>query len=779
MLPNHELSGEKMSHNKFNTKKTMLSLAMGAVLTSSVYAQDTVDSEPAKRESLKIEKILVTSQKRVQSLDDVPISVTVVGGDKIERQSIGGLEEMSAFAPNVQISEGATQQTVFIRGIGSGANQGFEQSVGTFIDGVYFGRGRSARNPFLDIERIEVLKGPQGVLFGKNTIAGALNIETRKPTDDFEGMVAGEYHDGTGKYGITGLVSGALTDTVNARIVADIGGMDGYVTNHATGGKEPESEEYTVRATFVWEASDKLNVIFKAENAAYDVKGRHTQLVEAGRYHDLYSSVDPDFETELDFNKSSNSAGDFGDIFDDTSTENYTLTLTYDLDDYEITATSSYVGYEFENNITGDFAVLDYVTLRNEQEHEQFSQELRIASPLFEKFNYIVGAYFQTETLDLLQTFDFEMSAANAAADAVIANGGTPVGFPPFSGGRVTDLTQDTDSFALFAQGTYNITDALNVTIGLRYTNDEKELDKEQYKVDFGTTTVNPAAGLPWPNHQYNLERKDSDVSPTFNIKYNVNSDTMIYATYSEGFKSGGFDFENAGGSLDTAQFEAETVESQELGIKTTLADGAATLNVALFKSEFDGLQVSAWNGSGFEVDNAGITETQGIEVDGVILLTEYITLSGNIAYLDSQYGSFPGATCTNAQKAVLGNSCTQDLTGKDLQFSPEFAGNIALEYFTEVFDELELVATIDVNFTSSYYTAQDLDPISQQSGFAKINAQVEILSDENWSIALIAKNITDRKTTTWVNDTPVAAGSYFALIDPPRTVGVQGRIYF
>lgn len=779
MLPNHE-SGEKMSNNKFNTKKTMLSLAMSTTLISSAYAQDTVNSEPAEREPLKIEKILVTSQKRVQSLGDVPIAVTVIGGDKIERQSISGLEEMSAFAPNVQISEGATQQTVFIRGIGSGANLGFEQSVGTFIDGVYFGRGRSARNPFLDIERIEVLKGPQGVLFGKNTIAGALNIETRKPSDDFEGMVAGEYHDGTGKYGLTGLVSGALSDTVNARIVADVGGMEGYVTNHALGGsKEPESEDYTIRATFVWAASDDLNVTLKAENAAYDVKGRHVQIIEAGPYLDLYKATDPNFETELDYNKSSDQGEGFGDVFDDTTTENYTLTLDYNLDDYEITAISAYVGYEYENNISADFAVLDYAMQRNEQEHEQFSQELRIASPLFDKFNYIVGGFFQTETLDVYQNLDVNALGAIEAANEVIANGGTPVGFPPINGGRVIDLTQETDSFALFAQGTYNITDALNVTLGLRYTNDEKTIDKELYRVDFGTKNRNPNGNMAGRAHEYALERKDTEVSPSLNVKYNVSDDTMIYVTYSEGFKSGGFDFENSGGSLDAAEFESETVESQEVGIKTTLLDGAATLNVAVFKSEFEDLQVSAWNGSGFEVDNAGSTETQGIEVDGVMLLTEYITLSGNIAYLDSQYGSFTGATCTNAQKAVAGAGCTQDLTGKDLQFSPEFSGNIALEYYTLVFDELELVATIDVNFTSSYYTGQDLDPVSKQSGFAKINAQVEILNDENWSVALVGKNLTDRKTSSWSNDTPLAGGSYFGLIDPPRTIGVQGRVYF
>lgn len=757
-----------MKHQRFGRyspqsqrSRKLLALTVASLMSAAAVGAD----------NLMLEEVVVTAQKRAQSLQDVPVAVSVMGGEKIDKMGVANLEELSAFAPNVQINEAATQQTVFIRGIGSGANHGFEQSVGTFIDGVYFGRGRSTRSPFLDIERVEVLKGPQGVLFGKNTIAGALNISTRKPTDEFEASLAGEYFDEAEEYGVTAMASGALTDTLKARIVGRVAGMDGYVENTYTGDDEPETDEYAVRTTLVWDVSDDLEVIFKAEAASFDVDGRQSQIVEAGPFEAIYRSVDPQFEDDLDYTKSAGGQGAFGNDFDHTDTENYTLTFNYSLGEYQLTAITAYVGFEYENNISGDFAALDYVTQRNAQEHQQWSQEIRLESPLGGSFDYIVGLYYQTEELDVMQIFDFETADARAL--------GFPL--PPFSGGRVTDLTQDTDSLALFAQGTYHFSESLRATLGLRYTSDDKDLDKEQYLVDFGTLNRNPDAALPWTPHSYERDRSDSDVSPTLNVQYDLNSDVMLYATYAEGFKAGGFDFENASGSLASAEFEEETVQSFELGAKTTLADGAATLNIAVFQSEFSDLQVAAFNGLTFTVGNAAESVTRGVEIDGQWRLTQSLTLGGALAWLDAEYDSFDNASCTAALQTStgLGGGCTQDLSGKNLQYSPELAGNLNLEYVRPLANALELSASLDINFTSSYHTALDLDPIAEQGGFAKVNARVELADAERWSVALVGKNLTDRRTSTWINDVPVARGAFFGFIDPPRTLGIQGKLSF
>ncbi len=245
----------------------------------TVLAAACAGAIPLATSAQQLEEVVVTAQKREQSLQDVPISVSVTAAERLDEFSIGGLEELSASIPNATIAENATQDSVTIRGIGSGANQGFEQPVGTFIDGVYFGRGRSSRSPFLDVERVEVLKGPQGVLFGKNTIAGALNITTRKPTDELEGSLEAQYFEGDNSYGVTGIVSGPLTDRVAGRAVVKYSDADGFMDNRATGDDDPEVEDTLIRIALAFDASDRLRLDLKGEMSSYDVDGRQIQML--------------------------------------------------------------------------------------------------------------------------------------------------------------------------------------------------------------------------------------------------------------------------------------------------------------------------------------------------------------------------------------------------------------------------------------------------------------------------------------------------------------------
>ena len=426
-----------------------------------------------------LEEVVVTAQKREQSLQDVPISVSVTSGEKINNLSIDSLEELSGILPNVTIAENATQDSVTVRAIGSGANQGFEQSVGTFIDGVYFGRGRSSRSPFLDIERVEILKGPQGILFGKNTIAGALNISTRRPTEEFEGYIQGEYFEGDESFGVTGVVSGPFSEATAGRLVARFQQSDGYMTNIAPGGPNHERDSFIVRGSLEYAPSDRWNIFLKAETASFDMDGRHFQIIEGGPITPLYQSVDPNYEQRLDYTQSINYSV-FQNDFDYTDSQNLTAILSYDFENATLVSTTAYVGYEYNNNIPANFAAnIETAVKLYDEEHSQFSQELRLESATGGAFEYMIGVFFQTEEIDHLQFFDFD--TAQGQAD------GFPL--PPFVGRTTFDLVQDTDSIAVFAQGTWNISDRLRATLGLRYTDDDKDLDFVQ------TTT----GSLPFP----------------------------------------------------------------------------------------------------------------------------------------------------------------------------------------------------------------------------------------------------------------------------------------
>jgi outer membrane receptor protein involved in Fe transport len=726
------------------------------VLSAAIFAIAT--SAPMFAQAAMLEEVVVTAQKRTQSLQDVPISVSVTSGETLDKFAIGDLGELSASIPNVTIGQNATQDSITIRGIGSGANHGFEQSVGTFIDGVYFGRGRSSRSPFLDIERLEVLKGPQGVLFGKNTIAGALNITTRKPTDEFEASIEGDYFDGNDSYGVTGVVSGPLTDNIAGRLVVKYRDIGGYIDNRATGDDDPETEETVARGSLAWDVSDRFDIALKAEVSSYDVDGRQLQMLEGGPFRELFESVDPHYEQKLDDKRSTDNPV-FGRDFDNTDAENFTATLNYDFDSVRLVSISAYTHYDYNNNIPASWvANLDTAAKRYDEDHSQFSQEFRLESSLEGSLEYILGVFYQTEEVDHTQHFDFD--TAQAIAD------GFPL--PPFVGRETFDLEQDTDSYAAFGQVTWHFTERLSTNLGLRYTRDEKDLD-------FSRMTT---GALPFPTYDLKDSRDDSDVTPSINVQYDWGEDTMVYASFSQGFKSGGFDFESG------TPFEEETVDAWEAGIKSRLADGAVELNASVFHSEFSDLQVAAWNGVAFETGNAAEATTEGLEIDGRWQISDSWMLSGALAYLNAEYDDFPGATCTAQQQndhAASGaaGSCTQDLSGEDLQFSPEWSGTVSLEYFREIGSGLELTAMLGADYSDAYFTALDLDPHSEQDSFTKVHARIQIAGESGWSVALVGKNLTDEETTMWVNDVPFFRGAHFASLDGTRNIGIQARYEF
>jgi len=731
---------------------------------------------PAAWAQSVLEDIVVTARKTAETLDDVPISVSVTQGEKLENMSIDGLEDLSEFVPNLQINENATQQTVTIRGVGSGANQAFEQSVGIYIDGVYFGRGRSARNPFFDVERVEILKGPQGILFGKNTIAGAVNITTKKPTDNFTGYALAEYFTDIEQVGVSGAVSGPLTNRLSARLAAGYRSEGGYVDNSFTGKEEERRDEYIVRGTLLFNATDNLELILKGELSAYNVDGRVTQNVQAGPLEALYRSLDPEFESQLDFRKSTP-----GDDFDNTDTQNLVLTANYDIGDaVTLTSVTAYVAYDFKNNIPAEFAPLEYAEQANRQDYEQFSQELRVHYRASGPLEFIGGLYYANEDLSIEETFNFNLSNLIAL--------GVPIF--PLDSSIVTFFDQETDSYAVFGELRYDITDRLTGSVGLRYTNDAKDVDKTLVVAALGTQTPAPsqeplAAIIGRIPHSYRLSRRDTDFSPAVGLQYHLTDDAMLYATYSQGFKSGGFDAQNTTGDLALAEFQPEDVEAFEFGGKFTFAGGAAKLNIAYFNNDFSNLQVSAFNGLTFATTNAASATSQGVEMDAQWRPLDALTLGMALAWLDAEYDAFPDATCTAPQQTAFAaatglpaGQCTQDLGGRDLQFSPDFAGNVNAIYEIPLAGRFLLTAQADVNFTTGYFTAQDLDPISKQSGFAKLNMRVAFGDlDSRWSLAVIGRNLTNRKTTTWVNDVPIFRGAYFGFVDPPRSFGAQLRV--
>jgi len=670
---------------------------------------------------VQLEPMVVTAQKRPEAPTDVPISMTLVSGELLDEYNINSLDDLSSFVPGLTISQAATTTRIFLRGVGSGGNQGFEQSVGTFVDDIYYARPRQLRLPLFDTRQVEVLRGPQGTIFGKNTVAGAINIRTREPTDFFYSDVSALYEIEHNEYQASGIVSGPLTDTLRGRLSVRAGGMDGFLHNSFNGNDEPQTDYYTVRGKFQWLPLENLDISGKYERNELDVDGRSIQIIEAPlALMPLFTSFDPSFEDRLNESKS---VGGLGNENSKTDSNLGTLRMEYALDDFSLVSLTGYTDYDYDDDRDVDFSPVPLLFQREKQGFSQFSQEVRLLSPDTASFKYLVGAYYQEEHLDNTNYVD--------------ANFSLPFIGLPQSATRQIDFDQDTWTAAVFSQISYDITDDLILSAGLRYTYEEKKADQSlqfnNFKTKFqnpGLETIYQAAGFGVP-HRFKGKLTESYFTPSASIQYYLFEKTTFYATYAEGNKSGGFNEAETSGKPEDFEFDPEHSRSYEIGTKSVFLNGDAHFNLNLFYTQFKDLQVNAFDGVDFIVGNAAESTSKGVEFEAGWQLTDGLVLSGNFNWLDSKYDSFRNGSCTIAQTTAsgLGPACTQDLSGKTTQFAPDYSGTVSLNYWRPIPGNLALAARIDMPFTDGFYVAQDLDPEAYQSGFIKLNARIALSS--------------------------------------------------
>lgn len=751
-----------------------LTLTATAVVALSGFAfasaQERQDEGAEETTTRTLEQVIVTARKREENLVSVPISVSVVAGADLARLGVQQLDQALQSEPGVNVTPTPVGDLLYIRGIGSGQNQGFEMSVGTFVDGVYFGRGQSSRHSFLDIDRIEVLKGPQPILFGKNTIAGALNITTRKPTDSVEISIDEYIEPEFGTFRTTGVLSGPLSDTLRGRLVLRSYKTDGYVKNTFTNTDEPARDDLMGRAILVWEPSANLEVTLKGEYGDADMKGGRSQISKASpTLQQLILPVDPDAEYNLDYEKSGPGVSPFFNReFEKNQTYNGMLTVVWDLDDHEITSVSSYAGYDMDYAFDSDFTPLDFIHQVWSQHWHAWAQELRFASTSDQKFTYQGGMYLASEKLKSNKVNHFNFSQ-------------TPLPFGPVN--RLFNFGQKTDSWSVFAEGTYNATDALSFTLGYRHTDDQKTTDKAFAYADFGSMVPNPnitlysALGLGVAHAYTGIEKNTDNDSFAFRIRYQPN-DIMYYASYTQGFKAGGFDEADTSGNLDSIIFEDEFVNSYEAGLKAEVLDGRLRSQLAVFYNEYDDLQVSQFDGvAALIVGNAAAAVSSGVEVQTQYAATNQLTLSFSGSYLDAYYDSYAAGPCP------FGQGATCDLSGKTLTFAPDWSGTAAARWEDSLSNGWNYVLDGRLYATTSFFTEADLDANVEQGGFAKLDASVSLSSpDDKWLFSLIGKNLTDETTAHFGNDIPlsnVLGNNYQHYVDPPRTIALQARYRF
>jgi len=796
-----------------------------------------------------IEEIIVTAQKREQAAIDVPLSVSAFTGEKISDSGINNLADLSSFTPGMHIGKGPVNTTINIRGIGSGLNKGFEQSVGMYIDGIYMGRARQFRSPFLDPQRVEVMRGPQGVLFGKNAIAGAISITSADPEigEELGGhfRIEGAEYD---TYVAEAVVSGSLSDSLGMRLVVKNRTSDGYIDDVHQGIEGPEVDELAGRLSVKWEPSERLSVTGKASFNNFETEGASGGLTS---YRSI-STLPPDLGGTLtniiygitgvvspgiagggDYDIFRDDPGTWSNIsnideeFTDTESENYSIHVNYDLENgWVIDSITGYSEYEWLDALDVDFLPIRLLMGSNGEDFDQFSQELRFSYLNGPPIEFIGGVYYENQNLfgstdlNLDGTFNGLYAdplgvgafggGTSLISDLLWISGGDPTApFLPFNQlNRASGFDQEAETLAVFAEVTAYLGDDVRLSLGARYSKEEKDaiafgesgsnllgdLGSPSNCIGFATTPfdcltdIAVSALMSALPHNFGRSRTENHFDPSLKLQYDVKENAMLYFTAARGHKSGGFnssvdipiiDFSTP---TDAFEFDEETVVSYEVGYKTTLAEGAVQLSLSAFYSEYSDLQVSFFKGTSFVVGNAAESELQGFEGDLRWAATDELEIGGSFAYLDFEFTDYPGAGCTAAQGVAFtlaGNpgSCTQDLSGENNAFAPEFSGNFYAVYTRAIARGLELQLAVDVNFKSEMYLDYDLDGLTEQSGFQKINARIA-LSSEKWELAVFGRNLTDELTHAFATDVPLATGSVSAWQEDPRIFGA-GFTYF
>jgi outer membrane receptor protein involved in Fe transport len=787
-------------------------------------------------QQLALEEVVVTAQRRAESLQDVPISVSAVTGDRMQEMNIVNLESLTTYVPNFSMNQSGISNNITIRGISSGINPGFEQSTGMYVDNVYYGRGQLSRAPMFDLERVEVLRGPQPILFGKNSIAGAVSMITAKPTDEFEGSITALYETEEARQDYRVVLSGPITDTLSGRVSMLYREMDGAYVNTFTGRDEKEEEEQVFRGTLRWDATDDLSITAKYERNNFDDNGRNVELAQSIVREDLVGTGQgTDYITALDnfvalgknvvgLNPPIDYSGIDGELnrvrggngdFHNNESDVFVLTVDYALGDHTLSSITGYLEYEFQQDCDCDFTSASIFNALQDEAFDQFSQEFRLTSPGGETFDYIAGFYYQSNELD------FEDSI-NVPANSLLR-----LLNPAFNDIRTNrNAVQESDMWAVFAQVTWNINDRTRLVVGGRYSDEEKTATKRQVHIGPGGTVfpaTDPSGQTPnvlWalnplfgsfsiePYDEIRGKRNESDFNPLVTLQFDVLEDTMLYATYVEGFKAGGFDIrsnghpdpavvnaQNLGQGRDIVgvfEFEDESAESFEIGAKMGLG-AAAELNIAAFYTEYTNLQTSQFDGVlGFNVTNAGEAEIRGVELDGRWLVTDGLTLSGSVAYLDFEYTDFKNNQCYFGQQvldpdSVQPNGVTCDATGKRKEYTPEFSGVLSADYVMPLGNALELRTVVDLVYSDEYTFNPTLDPRSVQDAFYRLNLRVSLGSQSGtWDVAFIGQNLNDEDVVTYGGEGPLAGAltggtgmGYYKFLDRPATYAFQGTYRF
>ncbi len=739
-----------------------------------------------------IDEIIVTATRREQALIDVPIAVTAVGGEQLENSGVTDIRELTSLAPSVQFQTpgGGADSSIRIRGVGTtSTNPGLESSVGVVIDGVIRARTGVALSELGDLERIEVLRGPQGTLFGRNTSSGIINVITQQP--DFNG-ISGSI---TGTYGnyenrrISGAINLPLVqDELALRVESSWETRDGFYSDANSNETLDNIDRQFVRAKLLWQPSDRVSWTFSGDYTNRDENCCVALLAIAGPTFDRvntiaaasggvgYPSRDPS-DREASKNNTRRNQEDIQDWGLSASGE-------IDLGWGQLTTITAYRSWAADRSQDFDHSGADlgfFAPNGLHQEFDVFTQEVRLQGNAG-KLDWLVGAFYADETVVNDSAFrmgaDFPAIFGGAAAFQPT----TLAAFTPGDGARGYGEQEGTD-ISVFTHNIYQVTDQFSITAGLRYTSNEKSIDfwGENFNpaCDSAVAT-NDATGralfcLPFWDTRLNPvgdsdTRTEEATTGTLNAAYEFTPSLTSYLSYSRGYKSGGYNFDRGGFTTPATPdardlaFSEETVDAYEFGLKGEFLDRTLRANFAAFHQSFQGFQLIEFTGVSFVVRSLAEVITRGAELEVTWEPTAGLTLTNGLSYTDAYYTD------------DAGNLTYRD---RELEQSPDWVNVSSITWEFPIGDGLTGVAYADARYSSEFFTG-GFDPNRVQESFTTANARFSLrAADEAWQLDVWARNVFDTDYYRRVIPATFQTGSYSAFLGDPRTYGVTLRRNF
>jgi iron complex outermembrane receptor protein len=709
-----------------------------ALLCSAVCVGGAGMAAPALAQSAELEEIIVTAQKRAESIQDVPISVSALSAEAIRDQGIGRIEDFATSLPSVYIDMRELRGTsISIRGIVSETNNpGVDQGVGVYVDGVYMGRPTTINNSLYDLERIEVLRGPQGTLYGKNTIAGAINFITRKPGDELRGDISASY----GNYDAIRASASVSGPVVPGKFYVGVSGgidrRDGLVKNLLTGTDLDDVDSLSGRLTAVYSENEDFELVVRVDASRDRTNSGAIDIVDNGDLTGTPLADASGWDRQVAQNR---------DTVQNRDTFGASGEINWSLGGGKLTSITAYREFQWYNLADNDYTALDLLASGISEDQNQFSQELRFASPDSGPLTYVFGVYYFHQRLET-------NSAAVIGADLGV--------YPEAVTGNIL-ATIKSESIAGFGQAVYRVTDQFSITAGLRYTWEKKDVVHSQVGDPFGLLLAT------MPERRFG--RSEDDFSPSLSLNYKWNDKVLTYATVSRGFKSGGYNVFSVT-PTDDAEYEPEFVTSYEIGLKSDLLENRLRFNASAYYLRYKDLQVNQLELVGglpqFQTSNAARARSKGVELELTARPVNGFDVTVNYSYLDAKFLDYAGATPGG-----------DDFTGNTMVKAPKHNISVGAQYEAPLTDTLSLTLRGDLTHRSRIFFGPDNG--YSQGDVTIVNGRIGIGSEQGWSLFLWGRNLTNKDYALYRDDGVIIGGQAVQSLSTPRTYGVEARFKF